>query len=124
MSQFAGVPFRVIPDGNLYPQPEKEGDTGLARYKCKAWFASAADEAAMRAKLTVVTWKRPRGALVANGHIDAGYGTGSLTIPRYGGTTAGHTAILERMSGGKGYGKTANDEFTADLEFVITSATV
>lgn len=122
MSSFAGVAFKVNPSDQLfYPRPAPDPAIGLERFECSAHFATKALYDAIKTKRSIVTWKRPLGALVANGAIEAGHGKDALVIPAYGGTTESRQAVLEDVGAAKVYGKTASQEYIASLKFVIVS---
>lgn len=120
MSSFAAIPFKVIPDGDFFPQPSRNSD-GLIEWSASIQFATAGDKDSLHAKLTNVVWRRPLGTMNYNGHIEAGYGSDTLIIPEYGGNPKTYTAVMIKMDGEKGYGRYAIPTFQADVTFIITS---
>jgi hypothetical protein len=119
-SSFAGVSFRVVPDDGFFPGPV-EGSDGVVHYEADVLFASKSARNSLADKVTIVTWKRILGSKSYNGHIDAGYGSGTLVVPLHGGTTGSYTAVLVAMTDTKGYGRLATGEYTASVDFVIVS---
>ena len=118
MSSFAGVSFRVVPDGNFYPAPSTN-DTGFVEYVAEIQFASRSARNAMMDKRTIITWQRPLGVMVWNGTIEAGFGSSSLTIPASGGVSVTYNAVLVELSDIKGYGRSVVDTHQARARFVI-----
>lgn len=120
MSSFAGNSFKVIPNGSFYPGVEATDD-GI-RYKASVVIPSKATRNGLANKLSIVTWRRPLGTMSFNGHVEAGYGTGTLIVPSAGGVALTFTAVLVSMTNVEGYGREITDEYQADLEFVITGS--
>lgn len=121
MASFAGVAFSVVPNGNFFPNPVE--DEGITRYSCDAIFLSLAARNNMASKVTIMTEKRSIGTKSVTIRIDSGYGSGSLVLPRYGGSSTTKTAVLRSMTDVEGYGALALPEFKAKLEFVIVGST-
>lgn len=121
MASFAGVAFRVVPDGSFYPQPVEEN--GVTKYTCEAWFASNAARNSMASKVSVVTELRSLGTKSVTIIVDSGYGEGDLRIPVYGGAETEVNAVLTGMTDTRGYGRQAVQQATAKLEFIIVAST-
>lgn len=121
MASFAGVPFKVVPNNGFFPNVIE--DEGVSRYSCDVIFTSLANRNNMASKVTVHTEKRSIGTKSVTIRLDAGYGSGSLVVPAYGGTTTTKTAVLKSMTSTEGYGRRALAEFKAKLEFVIVGST-
>jgi hypothetical protein len=113
--------FKVEPDGSFYPNVVRGADRRF-RYRCTALFASLADRNAMRRKVTTdVTFKDSLGSTDYNTHVTSGYGPGALVIAEYGGASGTYQAVLVDFGNVKGYGRFANPEFMADLDFILTT---
>lgn len=120
-SAFDGIPFRVeATTGSWYPNPEL-GDDGIARYSCRAFFASKADLTQMQRRVSIVTWKRPLGTISVIGHLEAGWGEAELRVPLSGGRRKAYRAVLLSTTDVQGYGKHRNIGHMANLSFVIVS---
>lgn len=121
MSSFAGVEFSVEPSSPGF-FPNMNEDEGITRYSCDVVFATRSARNSMASKTTLLTEKLSLGTKSVTVRINAGYGSGTLIVPSYGGTTITKTALLKRMSDSQGYGVFAKDEYKAKLEFVIIGA--
>lgn len=121
MASFAGVSFGVIPNGGFYPSPIR-GDDGITLLTLDVLFTSVTDRNNMVTKQSIVTWQRPLGSMVVNGHVDAGYGAGSLVVPSNGGAMKTYSqAVLTEISSSEGYGREQVPEYKVGLKFVILS---
>lgn len=121
MSSFAGVNFRVVPNGNFFPSME-EDETGVTRYSCDVVFLNRADRNAMASKVTVATEKVSLGSKAVTVRINSGYGAGTLLVPSYGGTTITKQAILRGMTSSEAYGGGAIAQFKSSLQFLVIGA--
>lgn len=125
MSSFAGVSFRVIPNGGFYPSPIR-GEDRITTVSLDVLFLTKTARNDIVTKQSAVTWQPPLGLMVVNGHVDAGYGEGTLIIPSNGGELKTYTsAVLVDIGGGEGYGREQVSEYKASLKFVLlTTPTV
>lgn len=120
MASFAGVNFRVEPNGSFYPNPSRD-EGGLSTYSCTAIFETVSARNGISEKVSIVTWQRPLGSMSYNGHVDAGYGDDTLIVPSSGGLTKTYTAVLTEMTSTEGYGREAVRDYRASLKFVLLS---
>jgi hypothetical protein len=121
MSSFAGIPFKVSPsDGKWFPTIELDDD-GKYTYQCRAWIATLSQRESLASWVSIVTFRRPLGTIAIIGHMEAGKGQATLSVPEAAGALKAHTAILTGMKSVTAYGALSDRGFMADLEFVILS---
>ena len=126
MSRFNGVDFKVIPENNqFYPSFELDND-GFWWWSGDIYVVSQSNLDALRNSVTIFTVKRPRGAISAVIHIDAGISSKQLKVPRYGGSLKTVSALLQSLSNVRSYAKAAgggtmDEQFTCSAKFLITS---
>jgi len=117
-SSFAGVTFQVAGRSNRFPTPAADDDL-IWRWRGEVRFFSKSARNAMADKLSYVTVKRPIGSTSSNIHIDAGYGSGALSVPTQAGTLGSYTAVLTGFTDGGADGQ-KNTIHWATLEFTIS----
>lgn len=79
MSSFEDVEFSVVASSEALTDIERDSGN-LKRFTCVARFATMADLDAMQDYYTQADFKQVLGTLGFNAHIQAGYGSGLLTI--------------------------------------------
>lgn len=118
MSSFDTISFKVVPDGSFYPSPGV-GDDGMVTYGATLQFDTRSHKNSFMNKTTLVTWHRPLGTRGYNGHIEAGFGMGTLTVPASGGVSVSYDAVLVACEDIKGYGREIRPTFQVNARFVI-----
>lgn len=121
MSQFNGIPFKVMVENERYfPMPELDDD-GKYTFDCRAFVATQLARQQLHRMVSIVTWKRPLGTISVIGHVEAGLGKATLAIPDGAGFLRYHSAVLVKMSNIEAYALHSNRGYLADLSFVILS---